>query len=55
LAVLEEYLRYAEQCLAIARTLSSREARVSLREMAAEWTKLAQFPERPHRPLQAAE
>lgn len=53
--MLEEYLRYAEQCLAIARTLSSREARVSLREMAAEWTNLAQLPAGPHRPLQAAE
>ena len=55
MAVLEEYLRYAEQCLAIARTLSSREARVTLREMAAEWTNLALLPERPRRPMQAAE
>jgi hypothetical protein len=54
-AVLEEYLRYAEQCLAIARTLSSREARVTLREMAAEWTNLAQSAEGPQRPMEAAE
>jgi hypothetical protein len=51
----EEYLRYAEQCVAIARTLSSREARDTLREMAAEWTNLAQLPESPQRPLEAAE
>ncbi len=55
MAVLEEYLKYAEQCLAIARTLSSREARVSLREMAAEWTILAQSPEGQQRPIEAAE
>jgi hypothetical protein len=36
-----EYVTYAERCLAIARTISSREYRVVLREMAAEWTKLA--------------
>jgi DNA-binding transcriptional regulator YdaS (Cro superfamily) len=36
-----EYLTYAERCLAIARMISSRESRVVLREMAAEWTKLA--------------
>jgi hypothetical protein len=36
-----EYMTYAERCLAIARTISSREYRIVLREMAAEWTKLA--------------
>jgi hypothetical protein len=36
-----EYITYAERCLAIARTISSREYRIVLREMAAEWTKLA--------------
>lgn len=55
MAVLEEYLKYAEQCVAIARTLSSREARITLREMAAEWTNLAQLPQKPQRPMQAAE
>jgi hypothetical protein len=54
-SVLEEYLRYAEQCLAIARTVNSREARITLREMAAEWTNLAQLPQKPQHPLQAAE
>jgi hypothetical protein len=37
----DEYVGYAESCLSIARTLTNREARVSLREMAAEWTRLA--------------
>jgi len=36
-----EYITYAERCLAIARTLGDREARIALREMAAEWTKVA--------------
>ena len=36
-----KYMAQAERCLAIARTISSREYRVVLREMAAEWTKLA--------------
>jgi hypothetical protein len=36
-----EYITYAERCLAIARTVSSREYRIALREMAAEWTKVA--------------
>jgi len=38
----DEYVSYAEHCLSIARTLANREARVILREMAAEWTNLAQ-------------
>ena len=36
-----EYMTYAERCLTIARTIGSREYRIILREMAAEWTKLA--------------
>lgn len=36
-----KYIAYAEHCLAIARTIGSRENRVVLREMAAEWTQLA--------------
>ena len=36
-----EYLTYAERHLAIARTVSNREYRITLREMAAEWTKVA--------------
>jgi hypothetical protein len=36
-----KYITYAERCLAIARTLGSRENRVVLREMAAEWTHVA--------------
>jgi hypothetical protein len=54
-AAWDEYLKYAEQCLAIARTVSSREDRIALREMAAEWTKLAQLTENRQRPLEAAE
>ncbi len=38
----DEYVSYAEHCLSIARTVTSREARIILREMAAEWTNLAQ-------------
>ena len=38
----DEYVSYAEHCLNIARTVTSREARIILREMAAEWTNLAQ-------------
>ena len=38
----DEYVSYAEQCLSIARTVGSREDRIILREMAAEWTKIAQ-------------
>ena len=37
----QEYTNYAEKCLSIARTTGDREARLILREMAAEWTKLA--------------
>jgi hypothetical protein len=36
-----DYIAYAQHCLAIARTVNGREARVVLRKMAAEWTKLA--------------
>jgi hypothetical protein len=36
-----EYITYAERCLAIARTITNRKYRIVLREMAAEWTKLA--------------
>ena len=36
-----EYMKYAEECLSIARTASDRETRVMLRVMAAEWTNLA--------------
>ena len=42
LAAWDEYINYAEQCVAIARTVGNRERRVTLREMAAEWTRLAQ-------------
>jgi hypothetical protein len=42
LAAWDEYINYAEQCVAIARTVGSRERRITLREMAAEWTRLAQ-------------
>src|ERR1700719_2749176 len=37
----DEYVGYAERCVSIARTLTDRDARIVLREMAAEWTKLA--------------
>jgi DNA-binding transcriptional regulator YdaS (Cro superfamily) len=50
-----EYVTYAERCLAIARTISSREYRVALREMAAEWTKLASALDSNERKGQPAE
>jgi hypothetical protein len=34
-------MTYAERCLAIARTVSDREDRITLRIMAAEWIKVA--------------
>jgi hypothetical protein len=50
-----EYITYAERCLAIARTISSREYRIVLREMAAEWTKLASARDSNKRKEQPAE
>ena len=50
-----EYIAYAERCRAIARTISSREYRVVLREMAAEWTKLASGLDSNERKEQPAE
>jgi hypothetical protein len=37
----EEYFRYAEQCLAMAKTIADQPSRTLLREMAAEWANLA--------------
>ena len=37
----DEYERYAEHCLGMAKTARAQESRVTLREMAAEWLKLA--------------
>jgi hypothetical protein len=50
-----EYIIYAEHCLAIARTISSREYRIVLREMAAEWTRLASALDSNERKEQPAE
>jgi hypothetical protein len=50
-----KYMTYAERCLAIARTVSSREYRVILREMAADWTKLANALDSNERKEQPAE
>ena len=50
-----DYITYAERCLAIARTISSREYRIVLREMAAEWTKLASALDSNKRKEQPAE
>jgi hypothetical protein len=38
----EEYVRYAEHCLAMAKIVSDQPSRILLREMAAEWLKLAE-------------
>jgi hypothetical protein len=37
----DEYVRYAEHCLAMAKIAPEHESRVVLREMAAEWLRLA--------------
>jgi hypothetical protein len=37
----KEYVRYAEHCLAIAKTSADQCSRASLRELAAEWLNLA--------------
>jgi hypothetical protein len=37
----EEYTRYAEHCLAMARIARDQQSRVVQREMAAEWLRLA--------------
>jgi hypothetical protein len=50
-----KYMAYAEHCLAIARTVSSRDARVVLREMAADWTMLANALDSNDRKKQPAE
>ena len=42
----DECLTYAEHCLAIARMVGNREYRITLREMAAEWTKVASTVDR---------
>jgi len=42
----EEYVRYAEHCLTMAKIASDQASRILLREMAAEWLKLADKPER---------
>jgi hypothetical protein len=36
-----DYIRYAEHCVKAARLVPDRKSRLILREMAAEWTKLA--------------
>jgi hypothetical protein len=38
----DEYLHYAKQCLEIAEKLPRQASRILLREMGAEWIKLAQ-------------
>jgi hypothetical protein len=38
---LDDYVRYAEECLALTKLAGDRSTRVVLREMAAEWIKLA--------------
>ncbi len=42
----EEYERYAEHCLAMVKMASDQPSRILLREMSAEWLRLADKPER---------
>jgi hypothetical protein len=51
----DKYVGYAEHCLSIARTLPDRDARIALREMAAEWTNLASALDRAQHAEQPAE
>jgi hypothetical protein len=44
----EEYERYAEHCLAMAKIARDQESRVTLREMAAEWLRLADALQAPN-------
>jgi hypothetical protein len=44
----EEYTRYAEHCLAMARIARDQQSRVVQREMAAEWLRLAGTVESDH-------
>jgi hypothetical protein len=41
----EEYVRYAEHCLAMAKIAPDQPSRIVQREMAAEWLKLAEKEE----------
>jgi hypothetical protein len=45
----------AERCLALARTINNRETRMSLREMASEWAKVASALDRMRSAQQPAE
>jgi hypothetical protein len=40
----ERYVGYATHCLQLARTTTDQESRAVLKEMAAEWLKLAEAP-----------
>jgi hypothetical protein len=42
----EEYMRYAEHCLTMAKIAFDQASRILLREMAAEWLNLADKPKR---------
>jgi hypothetical protein len=42
-----DYIRYAEHCVKAARLVPDRKSRIILREMAAEWTKLADARPKP--------
>ncbi|HVS47404.1 MAG TPA: hypothetical protein VHJ99_00700 [Candidatus Dormibacteraeota bacterium] len=42
----EEYVRYAEHCLAMAKIAPDQQSRIIQREMAAEWLKLPDKQER---------
>jgi hypothetical protein len=44
----EEYTRYAEHCLAMARIVRDQQSRIVQREMAAEWLRLAKTAESEH-------
>ena len=43
----QEYLRHAETCLKLASSMTERESRMQLREMAAAWLKLVETETKP--------
>ena len=46
-----EYRRLARECLRLAQTIATKEARLALVEMARVWTRLAEEQDVPYRPM----
>jgi hypothetical protein len=50
-----EYRRLARECLRLAQTIATEEARLALVEMARVWTRLAEEQDVPYRPVSMSE